>query len=128
MLDRLANIDLGNVTFKTNASPTVSKTLMVYCDYERQDEIKSLLADLDTAASSESEYRAVEVAANEAVGSSRIEAIRQVHPEIPAAAEFKFITTTDKGGSTQYCTTYVRGTVEDANYIKALLNELDTAA
>ncbi|MDO4847137.1 MAG: LysM peptidoglycan-binding domain-containing protein [Clostridiaceae bacterium] len=126
MLDRLQNIDLGDVTFKTNSYPTVSKSLMVYCEPSRQDQIKSLLASLDVASSSESEYRAIEVAASEAVGSGRIEALREVHPEIPASAEFKFVTTTDKTGGTIYCTTYVRGTAETAEYIKALLNELDT--
>ena len=126
MLDRLQNIDLGDVTFKTNSYPTVSKSLMVYCEPSRQDQIKSLLASLDVASSSESEYRAIEVAASEAVGSARIEALREVHPEIPASAEFKFVTTTDRSGGSTYCTTYVRGTAETAEYIKALLNELDT--
>ncbi len=127
MLDRLANIDVGEVTFKTNAYPKVSKALIVSCDYSRQEQIKSLLDALDTATTSEVEYRAVESTASASIGRSRIEALRMTHPEIPATAEFQFVTVTSKNGDTTSCTTYVRATPEMVDYVKALLAEMDAA-
>lgn len=127
MLDRLANMDLGEVTFKTNAYPSVSKALIVYCDSTKQEQIKNLLDALDTASTSEIEYRAVESTSNATVGRSRIEALRQTHPEIPAAAEFQFVSVTSKMGDSTTCTTYVKATPEMTDYIKALLAEMDVA-
>lgn len=128
MIARLTNIELEGVTFKTNSYETVSKTLIVYCPYEKQDQIKDLLAAMDSASTTESVYRAVEVTVNSAVGEERIENLRLVHPEIPAASEFQYITTPDKSGNTNSSTTYVKATPEMTDYIKALLNEMDTAA
>lgn len=127
MLDRLTNIELDGVTFKTNAYPNVSKALIVYCDYSKQDQIKSLLAALDTATTAEMEYRAVEKTTSETIGRSRIEALRVTHPEIPATAEFQFVTVTSKSGDATTCTTYVKATPEMTDYIKALLAEMDEA-
>lgn len=127
MLDRLANIDVGDVTFKTNAYPTVSKALIVCCEYSRQEQIKALLDALDAATTSEIEYRAVESTVNASIGRSRIEALRITHPEIPATAEFQFVSVTSKTGDTTTCTTYVKATPEMVDYIKALLAEMDAA-
>lgn len=128
MLDRLANISLENVTFKTNAYPTISKALIVYCDYSKQDQVKSLLDALDAASTSEVMNRAVEVTASELVARSRIAGLMSVHPEIPAMSEFTFVTANSKTGDGSACTTYVKATPEMADYIKGLLNELDSAA
>ena len=128
MLDRLANISLENVTFKTNAYPTISKALIVYCDYSKQDQIKSLLDALDAASTSEVMNIAVEVTASEAVARNRIAGLMSVHPEIPEMSEFTFVTADSKTGTGSACTTYVKATPEMADYIKGLLNELDSAA
>ena len=128
MLDRLANISLENVTFKTNAYPTISKALIVYCDYSKQDQVKSLLDALDAASTSEVMNRAVEVTASEAVARNRIAGLMSVHPEIPDMSEFTFVTAESKTGTGSACTTYVKATPEMADYIKGLLNELDSAA
>lgn len=128
MLDRLANISLENVTFKTNAYPTISKALIVYCDYSKQDQVKSLLDALDAASTSEVMNRAVEVTASELVARNRIAGLMSVHPEIPAMSEFTFVTANSKTGDGSSCTTYVMATPEMADYIKGLLNELDSAA
>lgn len=128
MLDRLANISLENVTFKTNAYPTISKALIVYCDYSKQDQIKSLLDALDAASTLEVMNRAVEVTASEAVARNRIAGLMSVHPEIPEMSEFTFVTADSKTGTGSACTTYVKATPEMADYIKGLLNELDSAA
>ena len=128
MLDRLASIDVGEgVTFKTNAYPTVSKALIVSCDYSRQEQIKSLLDALDTATTSEVEYRAVESTVNASIGRSRIDSLRVTHPEIPAASEFQFVTVKSKSGESTTCTTYVKATPEMVDYVKALLVEMDAA-
>ncbi len=128
MLDRLANISLENVTFKTNAYPTISKALIVYCDYSKQDQVKSLLDALDAASTSEVMNRAVEVTASESVARNRIAGLMSVHPEIPDMSEFTFVTAESKTGTGSACTTYVKATPEMADYIKGLLNELDSAA
>ncbi len=128
MLDRLANINLENVTFKTNAYPTISKALIVYCDYAKQEQIKSLLDAMDTASTEEVLNRAVEVTASEAVARNRIAGLMSVHPEIPTMDQFTFVTADSKTGSGSACTTYVKATPEMADYIKGLLTELDSAA
>lgn len=128
MLDRLANINLENVTFKTNAYPTISKALIVYCDYAKQEQVKSLLDAMDTASTEEVLNRAVEVTANEAVARNRIVGLMSVHPEIPTMDQFTFVTADSKTGSGSACTTYVKATPEMADYIKGLLTELDSAA
>lgn len=128
MLDRLANIKLENVTFKTNAYPTISKALIVYCDFAKQEQVKSLLDAMDTASTEEVLNRAVEVTANEAVARNRIVGLMSVHPEIPTMDQFTFITADSKTGSGSACTTYVMATPEMADYIKGLLTELDSAA
>lgn len=128
MLDRLANINLENVTFKTNAYPTISKALIVYCDFAKQEQVKSLLDAMDTASTEEVLNRAVEVTANETVARNRIAGLMSVHPEIPTMDQFTFITADSKTGSGSACTTYVKATPEMADYIKGLLTELDSAA
>ena len=128
MLDRLANIKLENVTFKTNAYPTISKALIVYCDFAKQEQVKSLLDAMDTASTEEVLNRAVEVTANEAVARNRTAGLMSVHPEIPTMDQFTFITADSKTGSGSACTTYVKATPEMADYIKGLLTELDSAA
>lgn len=128
LLDRLANIKLENVTFKTNAYPTISKALIVYCDFAKQEQVKSLLDAMDTASTEEVLNRAVEVTANEAVARNRIAGLMSVHPEIPTMDQFTFITADSKTGSGSACTTYVKATPEMADYIKGLLTELDSAA
>lgn len=128
MLDRLANINLENVTFKTNAYPTISKALIVYCDYAKQEQVKSLLDAMDTASTEEVLNRAVEVTASEAVARNRIAGLMSVHPEIPTMDQFTFVTADSKTGSGSACTTYVEATPEMADYIKGLLTELDSAA
>lgn len=128
MLDRLANINLENVTFKTNAYPTISKALIVYCDYAKQEQVKSLLDAMDMASTEEVLNRAVEVTANEAVARNRIVGLMSVHPEIPTMDQFTFVTADSKTGSGSACTTYVKATPEMADYIKGLLTELDSAA
>lgn len=128
ILDRLANIKLENVTFKTNAYPTISKALIVYCDFAKQEQVKSLLDAMDTASTEEVLNRAVEVTANEAVARNRIAGLMSVHPEIPTMDQFTFITADSKTGSGSACTTYVKATPEMADYIKGLLTELDSAA
>ncbi len=128
MLDRLANINLENVTFKTNAYPTISKALIVYCDYAKQEQVKSLLDAMDMASTEEVLNRAVEVTANEAVARNRIAGLMSVHPEIPTMDQFTFVTADFKTGSGSACTTYVKATPEMADYIKGLLTELDSAA
>ena len=128
ILDRLANLDVEGVTFKTNSYAAISKTLIVYCDYVRQEEIKALLKDLDDATTAEVVYRAVEVTADETTAKDRIDGLMSVHPEIPEISEFKFVTVPSKTGSGSACTTYVKATPEMADYIKGLLTELDSAA
>ena len=128
MLDRLANINLENVTFKTNAYPTISKALIVYCDYAKQEQVKSLLDAMDMASTEEVLNGAVEVTANEAVARNRIAGLMSVHPEIPTMDQFTIVTADSKTGSGSACTTYVKATPEMADYIKGLLTELDSAA
>ncbi len=128
MLDRLSNLDLEGVTFKTNSYAAISKALIVYCDYVRQDEIKELLKEMDEATTTEIMYRAVEVTASQSIAENRIAGLMEVHSEIPALDQFKFITVESKTGTGSACTTYVKATPEMADYIKGLLNELDSAA
>lgn len=124
MLLRLANITLEGVTFMKNSYSSVSKSLLVFCDYAKQDQVKSLLDKMDTTTTAEEEYRVVEKTANAVIAQSRIATIRALHPEIPAAAEFEYKMVADKAG-TEQCVTWVRAKAETVDYIKALLAEVD---
>ena len=126
MLARLQNLNLGDVTFKTNSYEEVSKSLIVYCPMEKQEQIKKLLDAMDTATTGEVVYRAVEVTLNSATGQSRIASLRQVHPEIPDDSDFQYISVTNKSGDSTTSTTYVKATPEMVDYIKALLAEMET--
>lgn len=127
ILDRVENIELDGVTIKTNAYPTISKALIVYCDYAKREQVVSLLEALDVATTSELLNRAVEVTASKEIAQARIEALRSVHPEIPT--EFTYVINKDRTGmSADTCTTYVKATPEMTDYIKGLLNEMDTAS
>lgn len=128
MLDRLANINLENVTFKTNAYPTISKALIVYCDYAKQEQVKNLLNAMDEASTAEIMNRAIEVTASETVAKNRIAGLMSVHPEIPTMDQFTFVTAESKTGTGTACTTYVKATPEMVDYIKGLLAEMDSAA
>ncbi len=125
MLDRLSNISLDGVTIKTNAYPTVSRALIVYCDTSKREQVQNLLAALDTATTSETEYRVVEITGTASAGKERIDTLRTLHPEIPSAAEFQYVAVTDKAGTSTNYVTYVKATPEMVDYIKALLQEMD---
>ncbi len=83
---------------------------------------------MDEATTSEVMYRAVEVTASKDVAQNRIAGLMSVHSEIPSMDKFEFITVPAKTGDGSACTTYVMATPEMADYIKGLLNELDSAA
>lgn len=125
--NRIEHIELDGVTIVSNSYSTVSKTVTVYCAYEKQDQVKALLAALDTAESESIEYRAIENTPSVGVASDRIAALRQVHPEIPADTDFQYVTSPNKTGEGAKCTTYVNTTATMAEYVKALLAELDSA-
>ena len=126
MLERLSNLTLEGVTFKTNTYPTATKSLLVYCDSYLVDATKALLAEMDTTTTGEKANRAIEATPDVGTAQARIDALKDLYPELQGY-EFTLKTIPNKSGESR-CITYVMATSEDADYIKALFNELDTAA
>ncbi len=126
MLDRLAALNLEGVTFKTATYAALTKSLIVYCEPYLVEPTKALLLEMDTTATSETVNRAIEATANEEVARQRIDALQSLYPEL-SAYTFTVKPIPDKEGTLRYVT-YVMASSETADYIKALFEELNTAA
>lgn len=126
MLERLSNLTLEGVTFKTNAYPAATKSLLVYCDSYLVEATKALLAEMDTTSTGEKANRAIEATPDSGTAQARIDALKDLYPELQNY-QFTLKTIPNKSGESR-CITYVMATTEDADYIKALFTELDTAA
>lgn len=126
MLERLSNLDLEGVTFKTNAYPSMTKSLLVFCEPYLKEAVEALLLEMDTTSTDAQANRAVEATASTTVANQRLNALKALYPEL---AEYTFTITSipDKQG-TERCITYVMATAETADYIKALFEELNSAA
>lgn len=126
MLDRLAQLNLEGVTFKTSAYASLTKSLLVYCEPYLVEATKALLLEMDTTATGETANRAIEATNSEAIAQKRIDALRALYPEL-ANYTFTVKSIPDKQGVDK-CITYVMATAQEADYVKALFEELNTAA
>ncbi|MGN0519969.1 MAG: LysM peptidoglycan-binding domain-containing protein [Candidatus Fimenecus sp.] len=126
MLDRLSALDLEGVTFKTSTYAALTKSLIVYCEPYLEESVKALLLEMDTTATSETANRAIESTTSAAVAQQRIDALCALYPEL-SAYEFTVAEIPGKDGALK-CVTYVKASSETADYIKALFEEMNTAA
>lgn len=126
MLNRLAALELEGVTFKTGTYSSLTKSLIVYCEPYLEESVKALLLEMDTTATSETANRAIEATSSAAVARQRIDALCALYPELNAY-EFTVTEIPGKDGEMK-CVTYVKASSETADYIKALFEEMNTAA
>ena len=126
MLNRLAALELEGVTFKTSTYSSLTKSLIVYCEPYLEESVKALLLEMDTTATSETANRAIEATSSATVARQRIDALCALYPELNAY-EFTVTEIPGKDG-TMKCVTYVKASSETADYIKALFEEMNTAA
>ena len=126
MLNRLAALELEGVTFKTSTYSSLTKSLIVYCEPYLEESVKALLLEMDTTATSETANRAIEATSSASVARQRIDALCALYPELNAY-EFTVTEIPGKDG-TMKCVTYVKASSETADYIKALFEEMNTAA
>lgn len=126
MLNRLAALELEGVTFKTGTYSALTKSLIVYCEPYLEESVKALLLEMDTTATSETANRAIEATSSTAVARQRIDALCALYPELNAY-EFTVTEIPGKDGAMK-CVTYVKASSETADYIKALFEEMNTAA
>lgn len=126
MLNRLAALELEGVTFKTGTYSSLTKSLIVYCEPYLEESVKALLLEMDTTATSETANRAIEATSSTAVARQRIDALCALYPEL-SAYEFTVSEIPGKDGEMKYIT-YVKASSETADYIKALFEEMNTAA
>lgn len=126
MLNRLAALELEGVTFKTGTYSSLTKSLIVYCEPYLEESVKALLLEMDTTATSETANRAIEATSSTAVARQRIDALCALYPELNAY-EFTVTEIPGKDGAMK-CVTYVKASSETADYIKALFEEMNTAA
>lgn len=126
MLNRLAALELEGVTFKTSTYSALTKSLIVYCEPYLEESVKALLLEMDTTATSETANRAIEATSNTTVARQRIDALCALYPELNAY-EFTVTEIPGKDGEMK-CVTYVKASSETADYIKALFEEMNTAA
>lgn len=126
MLNRLAALELEGVTFKTGTYSSLTKSLIVYCEPYLEESVKALLLEMDTTATSETANRAIEATSSTTVARQRIDALCALYPELNAY-EFTVTEIPGKDGEMK-CVTYVKASSETADYIKALFEEMNTAA
>ncbi len=126
MLNRLAALELEGVTFKTSTYSSLTKSLIVYCEPYLEESVKALLLEMDTTATSETANRAIEATSSTTVARQRIDALCTLYPELNAY-EFTVTEIPGKDGEMK-CVTYVKASSETADYIKALFEEMNTAA
>lgn len=126
MLNRLAALELEGVTFKTGTYSALTKSLIVYCEPYLEESVKALLLEMDTTATSETANRAIEATSSTTVARQRIDALCALYPELNAY-EFTVTEIPGKDGKMK-CVTYVKASSETADYIKALFEEMNTAA
>ena len=126
MLNRLAALELEGVTFKTSTYSSLTKSLIVYCEPYLEESVKALLLEMDTTATSETANRAIEATSSATVARQRIDALCALYPELNAY-EFTVTEIPGKDGEMK-CVTYVKASSETADYIKALFEEMNTAA
>lgn len=126
MLSRLSALNLEGVTFKTGTYAALTKSLIVYCEPYLEESVKSLLSEMDTTATTETANRAVEATTSVATAQGRIDALCELYPEL-SAYTFTVKAIPAKDGTTKYIT-YVKASSETADYIKALFEELNSAA
>lgn len=126
MLDRLAALNLEGVTFKTGTYAALTKSLIVYCEPYLVEPTKALLLEMDTTATAETVNRAIEATTSAQVAQQRIDALQSLYPEL-SAYTFTVKPIPAKDGVMRYIT-YVKASSETADYIKALFEELNTAA
>ncbi|MGN0555912.1 MAG: LysM peptidoglycan-binding domain-containing protein [Candidatus Fimenecus sp.] len=126
MLNRLAALELEGVTFKTSTYSALTKSLIVYCEPYLEESVKALLLEMDTTATSETANRAIEATSSATVARQRIDALCALYPELNAY-EFTVTEIPGKDGEMK-CVTYVKASSETADYIKALFEEMNTAA
>lgn len=126
MLNRLAALELEGVTFKTSTYSALTKSLIVYCEPYLEESVKALLLEMDTTSTGEAANRAIEATGTAAVAQQRIDALCSLYPEL-SAYEFTVKQIPAKDGTARYIT-YVKASSETADYIKALFEELNTAA
>lgn len=126
MLNRLSALELEGVTFKTSTYSALTKSLIVYCEPYLEESVKALLLEMDTTATAETANRAIEATGSAAVAQKRIDALRGLYPEL-SAYEFTVTEIPAKDGTARYIT-YVKASSETADYIKALFEEMNTAA
>ena len=126
MLNRWAALELEGVTFKTGTYSSLTKSLIVYCEPYLEESVKALLLEMDTTATSETANRAIEATSSTTVARQRIDALCALYPELNAY-EFTVTEIPGKDGEMK-CVTYVKASSETADYIKALFEEMNTAA
>lgn len=126
MLNRLASLELEGVTFKTSTYSALTKSLIVYCEPYLEESVKALLLEMDTTATSETANRAIEATGSAAIAQQRIDALCRLYPEL-SAYDFTVSQIPAKDGTERYVT-YVKASSETADYIKALFEEMNTAA
>lgn len=126
MLERLSALNLDGVTFKTGTYAALTKSLIVYCEPYLEESVKALLLEMDTTSTDETANRAVESTGNVDTAHKRINALCRLYPELEGYT-FTVLEVPDKDGTVR-CVTYVKATSETADYIKALFEELNSAA
>lgn len=132
MIDRLSNVEgLENITYKTTSSPETSHVLIVYATADMMNTVKEVIEqfkkeDLGVGVT-ENGWVAVEKVLSEAVGAQRIDLLKSLYPAYLGKLEYKVAQSVNKDDGNPVYITYVKTTAETADYIKALLAQMDEA-
>lgn len=133
MITRLQNVTgLESTIYKTTSNPETSHVLIVYATADMMQTVKDVIAKFDTPNMNDSTFTpengwvVIEAVSSTEVGKSRMDLLKTLYPDYLESLNYQVVTTFDKDGTPKYVT-YAQTTSENADYIKALLAQLDAA-
>lgn len=132
MINRLSNVQgLENVTYKTTSRPETSHVLIVYATADIMNTVEEVInkfkmEDLGTGVKEEG-WVAIESVSSAVVGQQRMNLLKTLYPSYLGSLEYQIVTSANKDDGMPRYITYIKATAETADYVLALLAQMDDA-
>lgn len=132
MIDRLSNVPgLEGVTYKTTSSPETSHILIVYATADLMNTVDEVIKKFKEeglgVGVKEEGWVAIESVSSVEVGQQRMDLLKSLYPSYLGSLDYKVATSANKDDGTTKYITYIKATAETADYVRALLSQMDAA-
>lgn len=132
MIERLSNVQgLDSVTYKTTSSPETSHVLIVYATADMMNTVEEVINKFKTeglgAGVVEEGWVVVESVSAVNIGNQRMDLLKSLYPSYLDSLEYKVTEFSNKDDGTPKYVTVIKATQETADYVKALLAQMDAA-